>query len=114
MEDSIVPLPAESMLKETFGSKNKTVLDCKTTINTNIIGRAAINVCKKGFLVIVPDFSTRLCLQVRIPNTNIGKNTKKRGSIILKVIERNKNPRNTIEETNNRLFSSFEIMIING
>jgi hypothetical protein len=114
MEDPIVPLPAESMLKETFGSKNRTVLDCRTTINTNIIGRAARRVWKKGFFSIVPDFSTKLRLQVRIPNINIGKNTKKRGSIILKVIETNKNPRNIIKETNNRLFSSFEIMIING
>ena len=115
IEDSIVPLPAESMVKETFGSKNRTVLDSRTTINTNITGRAASRIWTKGILMnIVPDFSNKLFLHVRMPKTNIGKNTKKRGSMILKVLEINKNPRNTIEETNKRCFASFEIIIMNG
>ena len=79
MEDPIVPLPGASMVKETFGSKSRTILDPKTTTSTNITGRAASRIWTKGiFRIVVADFSNKLSLQVRMPNTNIGKNIKKR------------------------------------
>jgi hypothetical protein len=99
VEEPIVPLPADVMVNETLGSRSRAVLEPRTIISTNIIGRAARNILTKGILKInVIDFSNRLSLQVRIPNINTGKNIKKRCSIMLKLLEINKNPRNTREE----------------
>lgn len=109
-----MPLLVVSTVKENFGSKNKTVLDSKTIIKTNITGRIASKVLIIGLFAIFTDFSNELSLHIRIPKIKIGKNIKKRISIILKMFEINKNPRNEMEEKNNRRFVSFENRIIKG
>jgi len=94
-----VPLPADSIVNVVFGSRRRVVLELKTITSTSITGRAASNIWTKGFfLLIIIDFSNMLSLQVRIPKMNIGKNIKKRDSIMLKVLETNKHPRNMREE----------------
>jgi hypothetical protein len=79
-----------------------------------MIGEAASRAWTKGFLTISPDLSNIFCLQVSTPNTNMGKNMKKRGSMILKVLEININPKNNMEEINIKCFELFENMIIKG
>jgi hypothetical protein len=99
MEEAIVLPPADSIVKEAFGSSRRVVLEPKVITSTNIAGRAASSNWTKGiFWIVVIDFSNRLSLQVRIPKMNVGKNMKKRLSIMLKIFEINKNPRYTREE----------------
>lgn len=115
IEEPIVLLPAVSMLTKTLGSRNRDVLNPVTIISTKMTGRAAIRIWTKGvFQDVFEVFSNRLSLQVRIPNTNIRKNRKKRWSIILKVLEIEKNPKYTIKEESKRRFVVFEYIMING
>jgi hypothetical protein len=51
---------------------------------------------------------------VRIPNTNTEKNIKKRGSMIPKVLDINKNTINMINEVSKICLASFENMIMKG
>ena len=69
----------------------------------------------KGFFMIsISNLSNKLSLQVRIPNTNTEKNIKKRGSMILKVLESNKNTINMINEVSKIYLASFENIIMKG
>ena len=115
VKEPTVPPPVVSMVTKTLGSRNRDVLNPVTIISTKMTGRAAIRIRTKGvFQDVFAVFSNRLSLQVRIPNTNIRKNRKKRWSIILKVLEIEKNPKYTIKEESKRRFVVFEYIMING
>jgi hypothetical protein len=66
------------------------------------------------FRISISDFSNKLSLHVRIPNTNTGKNIKKRESMILKVLESNKNTINIRNELSKIYLASFENIIMKG